>query len=72
MPIPNRIKHFEQWLDDTADEVDSRDQPAYETGKALVFFYREIVRIATTNEGTWADVAELFSDPRIVPALDDE
>ncbi len=73
----NRIQHFEWWLRDVVgpryplpagtvlDEVDEGEQAAYETGQALVLFYREIVKIATGDEGTWADVAELFSAPGI-------
>lgn len=62
----SHIKDFESWLNGAsvyADEFENApaDVAARETGEALVRFYREIVRIATSDEGHWGDVAELFS-----------
>jgi hypothetical protein len=76
-PSPSRLrrrdllKRFELWIDMTCDASNRGDHDAKKVAEALVYFYREVSRIAVDEKidvsGGWTLIAELFSHPKLAP-----
>ena len=63
------LKHFEQWMDQTCDSSNRGDHDAKKVAEALVFFYRQVTRIATDEDidamRGFMLIGDLYSHPKL-------